>query len=300
MGAIKMQVIVATSFFMITIIVLLIISYCKTKEKSKEKYLVSTGNMGNIVYDVPESKDFYIYNYYKIPIDVGVVEKDKEKPIIFVTKIQPKQKKGISMREAELYMKPENDIMIYESIDENDDNINLNYNDLLLGKAKLHFPKDKIIRAIHAGLNVGKSDFSVLSDPVKSPLGGTTIPRLRIVNTLCRPLRLYTVAGDGGSDIIVKPGKSILYFGQWNNNGLPLGVTIKDRDGILQDYKIRYPITDLFMGLTSDQAEPFYDESQIGNEFDDTVTVPNYPLQINHIQFHKGSLIDRSYIPLNW
>lgn len=248
-----------------------------------------------------DMNDFRIHNHYRVPIDVIVIPQDRE------SNPNDLYNSGIKVGES---IPTTLAGQMGNVIDSGYDyfargSIVLAYaskNRELLGKAVMNIPEGKAPRALHLGMNSGQDDLSMKGDPIRSPLG-SAIPRLRIVNASPRVLRLSTVAmlNDGKlePDLVIKPFDSILYLGQYWK-GIPLGVVFKDVDGYLDDYKLQYPITDLFMGIMSDIHEPQYNGAKFGGSFDDTVSTVSYPLEEGGIGKHKGSKINTKYIPSTW
>jgi hypothetical protein len=249
-----------------------------------------------------EMNNFRIHNHYRIPVDVVVIPQDLS------VKKGEEYEKGIKIAESlpttlvgqmgnvisngYNYFARGTVVLVYTSKDRK-----------LIGKAVMNVPVGKTIRALHLGMSTGQDDLSMKGDPIRSPLGGSALPRLKIINASPRTLKLSTVASlnDGTlePDIIIKPYDSVMYFGQYWK-GIPLGVVFRDIDGYLNDFKLQYPITDLFMGLISDIHELPYGQAKFGGEFDDTVNTVAYPLQLTSMGQHKGRLINRSYIPTSW
>lgn len=224
----------------------------------------------------------YIYNYYKVPIDVFINYKGKDGGEL-IRDIASQQKKSIDKRKLENM----STIQVYQKTIEN-----FSFNDQnLLGTAIINLSDDKAIKAIHCGMNSSQYDIAVSAEPTKSPLG-SALPRVRIVNETNRLLRL-------NYNIQIPPKRAYLYFGEYQN-GIPLGMILKDQDGILQDFVIDRPVTDIFMGLISDISLPLYDGAKIGNEFDDTTETVEFPFALPFYQYHKGVEIDKTYIPKNW
>lgn len=225
---------------------------------------------------------FYVYNYFKVPIDVIVTNSMGKTSDFLVKNILPKTRGEISYDLIVKYMRSGSKIKIY-------------YGGELIGEAMLDIPLDKTIRGLYAGMNKSQNDISISGDITKSPLG-SAIPRVRIVNTTPRTLFLST-----GTQYYMKipSGKSVLYFGQWQN-GIHLGVTIKDKEGILDDFVISFPVTDIFMGTISDIFTPIYLGAKYGNALDDTVATVEYPLELSGIQHHRGADLDFFYIPKSW
>lgn len=234
------------------------------------------------------NQHFFIYNYFNVSISVYAKTYD-DQLINLATNVPSGKKYVIDLNVALKYIRDNTTINIYKS---SSSQPILNE---LIGRSTLNLPNNSIIRAIHCGMNTGSTDVSLLSDPVKSPLG-TAIPSLRIVNTTPKTLTLTTT---GNNLIVIPSGKSFLYLGLWEN-GIPLGCKIIDKDGILPTYIIDVPITDLFLGVVSDIPLPLFNDIKNSLLFDDEPGVPDNALEIHNIQFHKGSLIDTSYVPSNW
>ncbi len=249
-----------------------------------------------------DMNNFRIHNHYRIPVDVIAILPNM--------KVTPgkEYEQGIKLAESiptTLYGEQGNVIdsgydyfgrgtvvLVYAS-----------KNRELIGKGVMNIPVGKTIRALHLGMSSIQDDYSMKSDSIRSPLGGSAIPRLRLVNSSPRTLKLSTVAAlnDGTlePDIIIKPYGSVLYLGQFEK-GIPLGVTFKDIEGYLDDYKLDAPGTDLFFGLISDVHELPYSGMKFGGDFDDTIYDVAYPLQLTNMGHHKGSKINREYIPSSW
>lgn len=234
--------------------------------------------------------NFFIYNYFNVSISV-YVKTHNDQLINLASNIPPGKNHGINFNIASKYLMDNTTINIYKS---SSSQPVLNE---LIGRSTLQLAENSTIRAIHCGMNTGCTDLSLLSDPVKSPLG-TAIPRLRIVNTTPKTLTLTTT---GNNLIVIPSGKSLLYMGLWEN-GIPLGCKLMDKDGILPTYIIDIPITDLFLGVISDIPLPLYNNitRKSSVSFDDEPGIPSNALEIHDKQFHKGSLIDTSYVPSNW
>jgi hypothetical protein len=242
---------------------------------------------------VHEPKTFFIYNYCLVPIDVVVNDVD------IVSGIPPKGKKGITQSMVDQHFKEGALVQIYAMSTTSDNTDNPKGLSLsLILQSLLTIPPNTTIKALHCGQNMGSMDIALISDPVKSPLG-TALSRLRIVNTTPKTLRLTTT---GNNTLIIPSGKSLLYLGRWDN-GIPLGTTISDRDGILPTYIVNVPMTDLFIGIVSDIPLPLYNDiTPFGLAFTDTPGIPgpDNALEIHNMQRHAGRFIDNSYVPANW
>lgn len=233
---------------------------------------------------------FYVYNYYKVPITVrvDVSPKDVDVPasnaqITLVHNVPSGKYKAVSQDKWKHLVQNSKIIIVDDHYKE-------------IGKSTLNLPKGKTIKALHCGMVSGHSDIAILADITKSPLG-TALPRLRIVNVTPRTINLTTT---GGNLLTIPSGKSLLYWGEYEN-GIHMGVTFKDVDGILPDYTLIKPITDLFLGIISDIEIPLYRAAKIGGAFFDDEGIFYHPLrELDDFQLHRGAFIDRSYIPKNW
>ena len=262
---------------------------------NKELYAdFSKPTLKNKEFEFREGNDFFVYNYYKIPIALYVTSQltpirgapiinTKKTDIFIVENVEPGERKGVKIDSVMKYLRDGATISVKSSKGE------------IIGKCRLTIEPDKTIRALHCGMNTAHQDISIVSEGTHSPLG-TALPRLRIVNTSPRTLRLTTT---GGNELIIPAEKSLLYMGQYEN-GIPMGTIFRDIDGILQDYHLELPVTDLFMGMTSDISIPLYRGSYIGGEYQDEPGINYYPLEINPTQLHNGVSIDKTYIPRNW
>ncbi len=280
-----------------------------------------------------EYNDFLVYNYYRVPISVAVITDTDSK--IIVSDIPPTGRKGISWDMVTKYIREGHVIKVYKTSDFNSPMMDWSHTvfdkggriDKLLrgtkqvqvdgqigiektqfkydepvpnalvpiGGSILTIPEDKTITALHCGMSVGSTDIALSSDPVKSPLG-TALSRLRIVNTTPSTIYLTTT---GNNELIIPAGKSYLYYGQYEN-GIPLGTKIQDINGVLPTYEILVPMTDLFMGVISDIPLPLYNDIKVGLAFNDDPGIVDHALEIHNIQWHRGTLIDTSFIPKNW
>lgn len=266
----------------------------------------------------PTSK-FYVYNYYKVPIDVLVSEKeiiDRDSAKLIGTIGED----VVSRADVSIYERKPAEVvesMSYITLIENVPsgkfkaipnnkwkNITDNKKILIvesgkktsIGKSVMTIPKGTTIKALHCGMNTGHTAIEMTSDITKSPLG-TALPRLRIVNVTPRTVNLTTT---GGNVLTIPASKSLLYFGEYEN-GIPMGVTFRDIDGILPDYNLKIPVTDLFLGVISDIEMPLYRGSKIGQAFFDDPGVMYHPFEeLRGYQLHRGAFIDKSYIPKNW
>lgn len=248
-----------------------------------------------------DMNNFRIHNHYRIPVDVIAILPNM--------KVTPgkEYEQGIKLAESiptTLYGEQGNVIdsgydyfgrgtvvLVYASKKRE-----------LIGKGVMNIPVGKTIRALHLGMNTGQIDYSARAEITKSPLGANAVPMLRIVNTTPRNIRLSTVAalndGQLQPDIIIKPYKSVNYFGQFGKGLLP-GVVFKDVDGYLNDYKMNIPITDLFIGLISDLHYKSYMGAKFGNQFDDTIFDIADPLELGGIGKFRSN-INPEFIPSSW
>jgi len=247
---------------------------------NKESFSVSSNN-----------EKFYIYNYYKVPIAVHVDVSPKDSDgstsnaqVTLAQNIPSGSYKAVAqekLRHLTLNVK----IKIIKS----DDNVSI-------GESSLNLPEGKTIKALHCGMVSGHSDIAILGDITKSPLG-TALPRLRIVNLTSRTINLTTT---GGNILTIPSEKSLLYMGEYEN-GIHMGVTFTDIDGILPSYTLTKPITDLYLGIISDIEIPLYRAAKIGGSYFDDKGIFYHPLrELDWYQLHRGSFIDKTYIPKNW
>lgn len=290
--------------------------YLYTHNKPK-KYLVPRDYIEKYGSVTPQNK-FYVYNYYKVPITVTVSEKEvididhtkdfptgvgnntipatvyEKKPkdsnlgsITLVENVQP-GKFGVVTDNKWKNITDNKKVQVYRAVN--------SIPDELIGESIMTIPQGKTIKALHCGMVSAHTDISISGDITKSPLG-TALPRLRIVNVTPRTINLTTT---GGNKLTIPAGKSLLYFGEYEN-GVPLGVTFKDIDGVLPDYNVKIPCTDLFLGIISDIEIPLYRNSRIGGEFFDIPGIMYHPFEeLPGYQLHRGAFIDKSYIPKNW
>lgn len=224
--------------------------------------------------------NFYAYNHFKVPVDI-LITMPKYDHSFWIFNIKPDSKAP--------YDTPISNgsfIKVYKA-----NGSSARDEKELLGESIIDIPNKKAIRAIHVGLNSSHYDIAISSEPVKSPLG-TALTRLRIVNTSPRTLRL-------NENIVILPHQSFMYLGEYEN-GIPIGMSFKDQDGILKDFVVDRPISDLFMGLLSDIDLPLYSGAKFGNEFDDSVWTTEFLLSNTNSQYHRGSEINKAYIPKNW
>lgn len=249
-------------------------------------------------------KKFYVYNYYKVPITVKVsgraIYTATQNGTITVIKPANWDSSDYFITLVENIPSGKHKAVTMDMWQNITDNKKINViNDKtkeLIGESVMTIPQGKTIKALHCGMVSGQSDIALSSDITKSPLG-TALPRLRIVNVTPRTINLTTT---GGNKLTIPPAKSLLYFGEYEN-GIPMGVTFKDIDGILPDYTLKIPQTDLFLGIISDIDIPLYRGSKIGGAFFDDPGEMYHPFEeLNSYQLHRGAFIDKSYIPKNW
>jgi hypothetical protein len=291
------------------------VTYQYTK-KSNKLYLIPTDGTseGYSNYSGSPTK-FYVYNYYKVPITVQVsttevIDNDKGTLIDNINQevdVSILERKPKDVTRDLTYLTLVENVPSgkfkaitegkWKNITDNKKIIILDSNTKLpIGKSTTTIPKGKTIKALHCGMNSGHSAIEMSSDITKSPLG-TALPRLRIVNVTPRTVNLTTT---GGNILTIPASKSLLYFGEYEN-GIPMGVTFRDIDGILPDYNLKIPITDLFLGVISDIEIPLYRNSKIGQAFFDDPGVMYHPFEeLRGYQLHRGAFIDKSYIPKNW
>ncbi len=220
----------------------------------------------------------YIYNHTKIQIDV-FAETDADRGILAKT-IAPGGRKRISSENVISFVRRGYNIVSYPS-------------DIIkhgvepISTAKLVIPENSTVRSLHVGMNAGQYDLSMASEITKSGLG-TALAMVRLVNTTPRIIRL-------NYNIVIPPMSSVNYRGE-NDAGIPLGLTLKDCDGIFEHYVINIPVSDIFFGVTSDKHLSKFGGAQFGFELDDTTEVVIFPLQLGMYGPHRGSLVDRSQI----
>lgn len=231
----------------------------------------------------PSSKIIVLlHNHFKVEVDVELIYENHVNPLLIARSIKSNEPKNVVINRP----LQKGSIVLIKS------------GGILLSKI---WVKEDGMKEIHFGMNTAHYDISVSSEPAKSPLG-TALPRLRIVNTLSKTINLntfgdYPRSASHGS-ISIPPGSSVLYFGQYQN-GLHIGVRFTDVDGVLDDFVVTRHVTDLFLGVAAPQKIFPYTGAKIGGEFDYTTSTIDFPLTFN-IQYHKGSEIDRTYIPKNW
>jgi len=290
------------------------VTYQYTK-KSNKLYLIPTDNKTeNYSYSAPNEK-FYVYNYYKVPITVQIsttetIDHDKFKAIniignpIDVSILERKPKEVTTNLEYTTLIEnvPSGKfkaitLLKWKDITDNKKLMVLDSNTKLpIGESIMTIPVGKTIKALHCGMNSGHTAIEMTSDITKSPLG-TALPRLRLVNVTPRTINLTTT---GGNILTIPATTSLLYFGEYEN-GIPMGVTFRDIDGILPDFNLKIPITDLYLGVISDIEMPLYRGSKIGQAFFEDPGVMYHPFEeLRGYQLHRGAFIDKSYIPKNW
>jgi hypothetical protein len=279
------QNILYTSIIVVFIIIAIVIIKFKNPT-IQENFLVAYNTNPPIITETCDGNDFYIHNYYLVPITVEVITKEGKIKTI-ARDILPIDKKGINKATVNEYIRCDSAIKIHAACG-------------LIGESLLTIPEGKSIKALHIGQNMSSMDIAMTGDITKSALGGNAIPRLRIVNTTPRTITLTT---NGNNRVVILPGTSFLYLGAHNNEGLSLGTTFKDVDGLLQPYVVNFPASDLFLGIISDLSLPLYNNTQryAGNQYTDQPGTNFYGLQVDPLPPHKGSLfIDNLYIPRNW
>jgi len=242
----------------------------KSSGKNPKKLEFSRGN------------DFYVYNYYKVPVDVKI-----RCPNIYgykemVSKVPSGGRLGVKSDAVNKNVLDGSKIKVYTHTSV----------PILLGKSKLVIPKNKTIKALHVGLNSSHEDISMASEITKSSLG-SALPRIRLVNLTPRDLTFRI----GWQTVKIQPHSSYMYLGE-NYQGIHMGTVIRDMDGYLQDFVVDKPITDIHFGFISDIKTPLYTGSKLGGELDDTVEGVNYLQELHGLGGpHNGSLRDKTYIP---
>jgi hypothetical protein len=253
---------------------------------SKIKNMISQNNF--YIYNIKiktmiSQNNFYIYNYYNIPINVKILCPFNEFPVSLIDNIQPGKKECIGIDLIAKYVTNGSQILIYNAISPIE----------IIGEAIINWDNNGYIRDIHAGMNTGQYDIAESAEPTKSPLA-SALPRVRLINSSPRTLKL-------NYNILIPPKKSFLYYGEYQN-GIPLGTILKDFSGVLRDYTINIPVTDIFFGLISDMPVALYSRTRVGiSSFTDEGEIVEFPFQtVIGYQYHRGTAIDRTYIPKNW
>ncbi len=118
---------------------------------------------------------------------------------------------------------------------------------IFLTKYKINKP----ISAIHIGQITTRfsgctwdDQFVVSSNAVQGR------PYIRIHNPTMIPLRL-------NNNIRVDPNSTFFYSGR-HHFGVPLGLVLKDVDGLYPRIQLTKPITDIYYGIVSDTPQPIY------------------------------------------
>lgn len=268
MSLTKNTIMIVSSIFAIILAASLLMKY---NEPTKPVQLSDPASKG--------TRDFYVYNYYKVPIQVLVNGEVIGDPI------NPKQRLGIDKTTAIKYFSNgKAKVRVYAKSD-------TGKYDMLIGKSETHTPKNTMIRGLHLGMNSAHEDYSLVADPIRSTLG-TALPRLRIVNDTTMKLKFQI----GSDQICLSPGEDKMYFGE-EDHGIHLGSIIHNIDGILQDFTVTIPVTDVHLGIISDRSAPLYTGVKIGGDFDDTVQAKNYLLELWDMGGpHRGMFSDKTYI----
>ena len=229
-------------------------------------------------------RDFYIYNYHKVPVDVRVQQDDeREQPMI--SNVLAGGRLGVRWSSIASNLHNGTTINSYTRKPGST-------HDILIGTNHLRIPKGTTIKSLHVGMISAHQDLSMAGEGTKSTLG-TALPRVRIVNVSPRCLTLLA----GSDSIQIQPYSSHLYYGE-NGRGIHLGTIIRDQDGFLPNYIIDRPITDIHMGITSDVQVPLYAGAKFGGDFDDTMEgIVSHPFELHDLGVHNGALRDRTYIP---
>jgi hypothetical protein len=156
----------------------------------------------------------------------------------------------------------------------------------------------KHISTLHCGLIYGYNDISLQSELTRSPLG-SALPRLIISNKGAQNITLNSASGNSMT-IPRSRDKSLVYLGEYKT-GIPLGTKFRDINNIFPTYELIKPITNLVYGVISTTYIPSYQGSFYPGENTNVDGKFFHPLsELSWYQFHKGKLIDNSYIPNDW
>src|SRR5207253_3801348 len=181
----------------IIIISIIVVSYIFYKLSSKKSINLSPKNTkDNKGEGFKEGKDFYIYNYYKIPIDVYIVPQGDDisdnsikafEPVLMASNVPSGKRKGVQLDMIQKYIKNGSIVSVRglglgtSEITYDKPNSTPNQPGVLIGESTLNLPPNKIIRHLHLGMVSGHDDIYMSGEITKSPLG-TSLPRVRIVN----------------------------------------------------------------------------------------------------------------------
>jgi hypothetical protein len=218
-------------------------------------------------------------NYYKVPIQI---RKDNN---VFIEELLPNKKEFLKLEEVKKFFGTDkSQIRIYiKGKGSSTYNVLLNLTNL------------KVIDGDYYGLFVGQNssheDLGLIADPIRSSLG-TAIPRLSLYNDTLMKLKFQI----GSDQICLGPGEDRMYFGE-EDHGIHLGTHIQNIDGILRDFVVDIPMTDLHLGLVLNHPTLLYTGAKIGGDFDDSIRIKTYPLELWGMDGpHRGMFSDKTFI----
>lgn len=268
--------------FVIGTLVTLVVFQSKSQKSSKDDKCGACSEKKREGFT--RGRDFYIYNYYKVPVDVKV-QQEGEREQLMTSGVPAGGRFGIRWSSIASNLRNGTTIKSYARKPGST-------HDILIGSSQLRIPKGTTIKALHVGMSSAHQDLSMAGEGTKSTLG-TALPRVRIVNASPRILTLLA----GSNLITIQPHSSHLYYGEYDR-GVHLGTVLRDQDGFLPDYVIDRPVTDIHLGVASDIQTPLYTGSKFGGDFDDTVDGVVHPLELHGLGGpHNGAMRDRTYIP---
>lgn len=263
-----------TAVCLLAILVVVII-YASIKKRPVEHFSVV-----HKVEKFTKGNDFYVYNYFTIPIDVKVVPVGSDDEEVIVESVPSAERLGVKRYMVNKKIRAGSIIRAYES-----------GRSILLSESTLKIPANTTIKALHVGLISAHEDLGLAGTGMKSSMG-TALSHVRLVNASPRCLS-FTIGWD---NVTIQPNTSLMYFGE-NTGGIHLGSVIRDVDKYMPDFTIDKPMTDIHFGFISDIQTPLYTGSKFGGDLDDTVEVVNHSLELHGVGGpHRGSLRDRSVI----
>lgn len=232
----------------------------------------------------PESKkesQVLFVNYYKIPVQIRLGDRS------FI-ELTPGKKVHKSLEEVKKFFgEGENILDIYMRSGKESP---YNGYDLLLNSTRMKV-LDGTYKGVFVGQNSGHEDLGLIADPIRSTLG-TAIPRMSIYNDTRIKLK-FQIASD---QICLEPGESRMYFGE-EDHGIHLGTRIQNIDGILRDYVVDIPMTDIHLGLVLNHPTLLYTGAKIGGEFNDSIRIKTHLLELWDMDGpHRGMFSDKTFI----